>query len=118
SLSRPVVPGAAADEFFPSRYGIASLEYRYQALFFLFLQARGTAAWLDRPRRGAVGAVEGRTEPLHAVTAALTSGLFWNLSLEISWSHNFGVLRNRAGVTEKGGNALFLSLTKLFLPRR
>ena len=118
TLSAPSSPARHRPNSSPSRYGIVTLEYRYQVLFFLFLQARGTAAWLDRPRREAGGVVGDRTEPLHAATAALTSGLFWNLSVEISWSHNFGVLRDHAGTPRKGGNALFLSLTKLFATRR
>jgi hypothetical protein len=80
TLSRPVLPGAASDEFFPSRYAITNLEYRYEPLFFLFLQARGTLAWLDRPRLTASGQAVDRFEPMHAVTLAATSGFFWNLS--------------------------------------
>jgi hypothetical protein len=114
ALSRPVLPGAASDEFFPSRYTIANLEYRYEPVFFLFLQARGTLAWLDRPRLTDSGGTVDRVEPLHAVTLAATSGFFWNLSFEVAWSHNFGVLRRRAGFVEKGGNAFYVSLTKTF----
>jgi hypothetical protein len=115
TLSRPVLPGAASDEFFPSRYAITSLEYRYEPLFFLFLQARGTLAWVDRPRLDASGTVVNRVEPMHAVTLAATSGFFWNLSFEVAWSHNFGVLRRRGDAVEKGGNALYVSVTKAFL---
>ena len=49
TLSRVVLPGAGVDEFYSSRYAIADLEYRYEALFFLYLQVRGTLAWADRP---------------------------------------------------------------------
>lgn len=118
SLSRPVLEGAAADEFFSSRYGIGTLEYRYQALVFLFLQAKGTLAWIDRARQTPQGEVQRRTEPANAVTAAVTSGFLWNLSVEISWSHNFGVLRRHGDKVEKGGQTLFLSLTKILAPGR
>lgn len=113
SLSRPVVPGAAADEFRPTRYAVANFEYRYQAAFFLYLQARGTLAWVDRARRNEDGGLRTRMESLPAVTAAVTTGLPWRMSMELAWSRNFGVLRsNGAGRTEKGGNALYASLTK------
>jgi hypothetical protein len=36
----------------------------------------------------------------------------------VAWSHNFGVLRRRADAVEKGGNALYVSLTKTFLSSR
>ena len=113
SISRPVVPGAASDEFRPTRYALANLEYRYQAAFFLFLQARGTLAWVDRARRNEDGSLRTRMESLPAVTAAVTSGLPWRMSMELAWSHNFGVLRSDgARRPEKGGNALYVSLTK------
>jgi hypothetical protein len=113
SLSRPVLPGAALDEFFTRRYGIGNVEYRYQALFFLFLQGRGTFAWLEQPRRTASG-VEFHVEPMRAATLAVTSGFLWNASLELSYSYNFSVLRRSDGSTTKGGGALFVSFTKLF----
>jgi hypothetical protein len=113
SLSRPVLPGAALDEFYTSRYGIANVEYRYEALFFLFLQARGTFAWLEQPRRTG-GGVKFRVEPMRAATAAVTTGFLWNASLELSYSYNFSILRRADGSTAKGGGAFFLSFTKLF----
>ena len=36
ALSRPVVPGVAFNELFPTQYGIADLVYRYEALFFVY----------------------------------------------------------------------------------
>ena len=55
---------------------------------------------------------------MHAVTLAVTSGFFWNLSFEVAWSHNFGVVRSHDGALEKGGNGLSVAVTKLFLPSR
>ena len=114
ALSRPVLPGAASDEFFPARYALANVEYRYQAAVFLFLQTRGTLAWVDSPRFTATGNVRTRMEPLPGITAAVTSGFFWNMSLEIAWSHNFGIRRTgTAGSSEKGSDALYVSMAKL-----
>ena len=112
-LSRPVLPGAAIDEFFTSRYALASVEYRYQAAFFLYLGARGTFAWLNEPRV-AGGAVEFAMKPMQAVTATVTSGLLWGASIELSYSYNFSILRQADGTASKGGGALFFSFTKLF----
>lgn len=113
-LTRPVLPGAALDEFFTSRYAIANVEYRYQALFFLYLQARGTFAWLEQPRRTGSGSVEFGVQPMQAVTAAVTSGLLWGTSVELSYSYNFSILRRSDGSASRGGGAFFFSFTKLF----
>ena len=48
SLSQPILPAAAFDEIATRGYGILNLEYRFEALFFLFLHARGTLARADR----------------------------------------------------------------------
>jgi hypothetical protein len=112
-LSRPVLPGAALDEFYTSRYAIANVEYRYQAVFFLYLGLRGTFAWLNQPRRSDGGVVF-RMEPMQAVTATLTSGLLWGASIEIDYSYNSSILRRVDGSTSKGGGAVFVSFTKLF----
>jgi hypothetical protein len=117
TLSEPVLPAAAFEEFFPSHYAIANLEYRYQALFFLYLQVRGSLAWLDRPRFSPEGSVQNRTDGLRSVTAGLTSGLPWDSSLEINYSYNFGLLRQRNGAAKSGGGALYISWTKEFRRR-
>jgi hypothetical protein len=113
ALTRPVLPGAAFEEFFPERYGIVNLEYRYEALFFLYLQVRGSLAWVERPRFAAGGVVENRIDPLHSWTLAATSGFLWDSSLELAYSYNFDLLRPRNGVARSGGGALFFSWTKL-----
>lgn len=118
SLSQPILPAAAFEEFFSSRYGIANLEYRYQALFFLYLQARGTIARLDRPRFSSGGTVENETDTLRAVTAAVTSGFLWDSSLEIAYSRNFDLFRQRNGVAKPGRGAFYFFWTKEFRSRR
>jgi hypothetical protein len=118
TLSQPILPAAAFEEFPCSRYEIANLEYRYQALFFLYLQARGTAARLDRARFSSRGTVENETDTLGAVTAAVTSGFLWNSSLEIAYSYNFDLFRQQDGVAKRGGGAFYLFWTKEFRSTR
>lgn len=117
TLSQPILPAAAFEEFVTSRYGIANLEYRYQALFFLYLQARGTVARLERPRFSSGGVVENQTDTIGAVTAAVTSGFVWNSSLELAYSHNFDLFRQANGATNRGGSAFYLFWTKEFRSR-
>jgi hypothetical protein len=118
ALSQPILPAAAFDEFFTSRYGIVNLEYRYQVFFFFYLQARGTLARLERPRFSSAGLVENRTENLRAATAGLTSGLFWDSTLELDYAYNFDLLRQRNGAARLGGAAVYLLWSKEFRKRR
>ena len=113
TLSRIVLPGAGVDEVFSSRYAIVDLEYRWEALFFLYLQLRGTLAWADRIVPVAGGTAT-RTGSFPALTAGLTSGLPWDLSLEFAASWNFGLERVTDGRPEKGSFGLLFSLTKEF----
>ncbi len=114
TLSRPILPGAAFDEFFTKKYGILNFEYRYEALAFLYLHLKGTLAWVDRPRFKDDDTVINRTEPMHSITASVTSGFLWDSQIEIGYTHNFGILRERDGRSEYGGEALLFSWTKEF----
>jgi len=113
TLSRIVLPGAGVDELFSSRYAIVDVEYRYEALFFLYLQLKGTLAWADR-NVTADGGTAMRNGSFPALTAGVTSGLPWDLALELSASWNFGLERVKDGRVEKGSLGLLVSLTKEF----
>ena len=112
TLARPVVPAAALDEIVSRGYGLATLEYRYEALLFLFLSARGTVARVDRPRFLEDGSVAQRTGWLNGVAVGVTSGFFWSSALEIFFERNFDL--ESAGGAERGRNALWFSFTKAF----
>jgi hypothetical protein len=114
TLTQPILPAAAFEEFFPRHYAIFNLEYRYEALFFLYLQLRGSLAWVERPRLAQNGAVVKRTQPMHSLGAGLTSGFLWNSELELGYAYNFGILRQRDGLARSGGSAILLSFTKEF----
>ncbi len=88
TLSRATVPAAGLDEIATSRYAIADLEYRYEVLFFLYLQV--------------------------TVTAGVTTGLPWKLALELAVSYDFGLEVVRDGRVEKGRTGFLFSLTREF----
>ncbi|MEP6770038.1 MAG: hypothetical protein ABJC61_15295 [Acidobacteriota bacterium] len=113
SLSTAIVPAAAADELFPSRYGLVNLEYRYQAVFFLFFQLKGTLAWVEQPQFGPGGSgVFRRVRPLNGITAGLTSGFLWSSEIEVNAAYNFGLERPKDGRPRKGGRSVFVSWIK------
>ena len=113
TLARPLVPGAAFGELFPSDYLVLNVEYRYELLFFLYLHLRGSMAWVDLFRFQGGGLID-RTDGLHSVSAAVTSGFLWNSQLELGYSHNFGLFRIDEGVSRRGRDALLISWSKEF----
>ena len=114
SLSQPILPAAAFDEIATRGYGILNVEYRFEALFFLFLHARGTLARADRVRFDEQGGFTNRTDWLNGVTVGLTSGFLWSSSIELFFSRNFGLESESGGVFSPGRSALYVSFTKSF----
>ncbi len=113
TLSRVILPAAGVDEIATARYATVDLELRYEPIFFLYLQLKGTLAWADVPVHGASG-IETRPGSFPAVTAGFTTGLPWNLSMEFAASRNFGLEQTVDGRVEKGRSGFFVSVTKEF----
>lgn len=113
TLSRVLLPAAGADEIVTSRYATVDLEYRFEPVFFLYLQLRGSLAWADLPVREGTGLVK-RAGTFPAVSAGLTTGLPWNLSMELLGSWSFGLERTVDGRVEKGRAGFFVSVTREF----
>jgi hypothetical protein len=114
SLSRPVLPAAGFDEIASRGYVVASVEYRFEALFFLFLHAKGTFARVDRIRAGGDGIPRSRTDSPGGFTFGLTSGFLFSSAIEIFFSRNVALESESDGVFSPGRNALYVSLTKSF----
>jgi hypothetical protein len=114
SLSQPILPAAAFDGVSTRGYGILNLEYRFEALFFLFLHARGTLARADRVRFDSQGGFANRTDWLNGFTVGLTSGFLWSSTIELFFSRNFGLESESGGVFSPGRNAVYVSFTKSF----
>lgn len=112
ALSRPLIPGLAFNELFPRKYGIANLTYRYEALFFLFPYIRGTWAAVERARFQRDGSIRNEVDMLPAVGGGVVSGAPWGSQIEINYSYNFGIFRDRDG-PEMGGHSVLLFWSKL-----
>jgi len=114
ALSRVVLPGAALDEFYSRAYGTFNVEYRYEMLFFAYLRVRGTLAQVDRLRFTDQGGVVSRVEGMNALSIGVTSGFFVRSQLELAYTYNFGILRQRGGVGKEGDGAILLHWAKKF----
>ncbi len=117
SLSRPILQGAAFNEFFTDLYGITSLEYRYELMFFFYLHFQGDIAWVDRYRfttPGFTGPASYQLDVIPSATVGLTTGFIWNSELEVYYAHSFGMLRNIAGNPRFGGNSVVVSWAREF----
>lgn len=114
ALSRPVLPAAALEEIASGAYGILNVEYRYELLFFSYLRVRGTLAQVDRLRFADGGGTVHRTEPMNSLAAGITTGFLWHSQLELAYAYNFGILRQRSGMTNAGDGAILLHWSKSF----
>ncbi|MDR4493523.1 MAG: hypothetical protein AB7P17_00075 [Nitrospirales bacterium] len=112
SLSRPLIPGPAFNELFPRKYAIANLTYQYEALFFLYPYIRGTWSAIERPRFRNDGSIRNEVDMLPAVGGGVVSGAPWGSQIEINYSYNFGIFRDRDG-PEMGGHSVLLFWSKL-----
>ena len=98
----------------PRGYVIASIEYRFEALFFLFLHAKGTFARVDRILSGGESGLHSRTESPGGFTIGLTSGFLFSSAIEIFFSRNVALEAENDGIFSPGRNALYVSFTKSF----
>lgn len=109
SISRPVIPGAQLQEFFPEHYAIGILEYRYEPIFFSYLGLVASVAWLDRDRIRSTG-IERQDDTLGSLGGRMSTGFFGNSRLQLEYHYNFGLVRDG----DYGGHTLIFSLSGSF----
>ncbi len=112
ALSLPVMPGVQFNELFPTRYGIADMIYRYEALFFLYPYIRATYGIVERPRFGLDGSIRFQMDSLPAVGGGIISGAPWHSQIELGYSYNFGIFRDPGGHVSMGGHGFFAMWSK------
>ncbi len=108
-VARPILPGAALGEFYPSHYAVLHAGYRLQPMWFAFVDVGATAAWLDRDRLTGLGTVR-NDDWMTAVNARLSSGCFGRTRFQLLYAYNFDVVRNG----EDGGHELAFHVTGFF----
>jgi len=112
ALSRPVLPGVAFNELFPTRYGIGDLMYRYEALFFVYPYIRANYAIVERPRFQADGTIKNQIDKLPSLGGGVISGAPWRSQVELNYSYNFGIFRDPGGTPREGGHSFFIFWSK------
>jgi hypothetical protein len=90
---RPVLPGAAVDEFLPRHYLLASGQYRWEPVFFTYLSMNAGAGWLDRLTGQASGIVR-KNGLFPWIGGKVTTGFFFHTRLDLACNYNFSVIRN------------------------
>ncbi len=97
-LARSPFPGALIEAVPMERYALATLEYRYEALFFVFLHFRATFARARIPILKGDGEIEFDDETSWGTSVGVTSGLpfYSQIYLEYSYTSN-GFLRGEDG---------------------
>ncbi|MGH7258145.1 MAG: hypothetical protein ACREIM_07185 [Nitrospiraceae bacterium] len=113
AVSLPMIHGVAFNELFPRRYAVANLQYRYEALFFLFPYLEATWGLVERPRFTPDGGIKNVTDSMPAVGGGIVSGAPWKSQIELNYSYNFGIFRDPGGAPPtKGGHGMFFFWSK------
>jgi hypothetical protein len=112
ALSLPMMPGVQFNELFPRRYAIASVTYRYEALFFLYPYVTATYGLVERLRSTPNGIAES-TDSLPALGGGIVTGAPWKSQIELNYSYNFGIFRDPGGAPPTmGGHGAFILWAK------
>ncbi|HEY3198759.1 MAG TPA: hypothetical protein VGJ57_12185 [Nitrospirales bacterium] len=112
AISRPMLPGVAFNELFPSKYVITDLTYRYGAMLALYPYIRGTYAVVERPRFANNGTIKMQMDPLPAIGGGVITRGPWRTSIEVNYTYNFGIFRSTDSGPQMGGHGIFISFSR------
>ena len=108
-LPRQHYTGIVYDDILASKYATASLGYRRELAFFLYLSLMESYLWADRVAAQDNGQVLLRNTTAVSSTASLDCAFFWNSELYLAYTYDSGVIRGG-----KSGSGLLLTWNKLF----
>lgn len=115
AVALPMIHGVAFNELFPRHYAIANVQYRYEALFFLYPYVEAGWAFVEQARFAAQGRIKQVTDSMPTVGVGVVSGAPWSSQIELNYTYNFGILRDaNNGTSERGGHGMFLFWSKEF----
>jgi hypothetical protein len=91
--ARPVLPGAALGEYFPENYVLGYVGYRFEPVFFAFVDAGVTFGQFDRDRLTA-GGRQRRTDAVTAASVRLSTGFLGSTRLQLLGAYDFDAVRD------------------------
>ncbi len=103
ALALPMLPSVGFNELFPTRYGIANLEYRYEAMFFMYPYVRGSWGIIEQPRFNPNGSVRNQMDSMPALSGGFVTGAPWRSQIEINYNYNFRIHSDRGGDSPTSG---------------
>ena len=108
-LPRPHYTGVIFDDILATDYATASLGYRRELTFFLYLSLVGSYLWAERATALDSGQVVFKKTSALSSTVSLDSAFFWNSELYLAYAWDSGVIRGG-----KSGSGVLLTWNKLF----
>lgn len=108
-LARAHYTGIVYDDVRATDYVTASLGYRRELAFFLYLTAVGSYVWGDRATVQGENVVLFRDKSGAAATLAVDSAFFWESALYLAYTWDSGWIRNG-----RSGSGVALTWNKLF----
>ena len=113
ALALPMMPSVAFNELYPRQYAIGHLEYRYEAMFFLYPYIRGSWGIVEQARFLPNGSITFQMDPMPAVGGGVVTGAPWHSQVEINYSYNFGIYSDHGGGQPvPGRNGFFIFWSK------
>ena len=108
-LNRPEYPGTMFNQILVANYALATLEYRRELTFFMYLHLRGSFIWADQSAATSSNQVVFKSNNGQAATIGLDSGFLWNSEIYLAYSWDSGFIRNG-----EPGSGLILTWNKSF----
>jgi hypothetical protein len=113
ALALPMMPSVAFNELFPRQYGIGHLEYRYEAMFFLYPYIRGSWGIVEQARFLPNGSITYQMDAMPALGGGVVTGAPWRSQVELNYSYNFGIFSDHGGGQPvPGRNGFFIFWSK------
>ncbi|QPD04403.1 MAG: putative Outer membrane channel [Candidatus Nitrospira kreftii] len=113
AVALPMIHGVAFNELMPRHYAIANVQYRYEALFFLYPYVEAGWAFVEQARFSSQGRIKQVTDSMPTLGVGVVSGAPWRSQIELNYTYNFGIFRDADGGTPtRGGHGMFLFWSK------
>ncbi len=113
AVALPMIHGVAFNELMPTHYALANVQYRYEALFFLYPYVEAGWAFVEQARFTSQGKIKQVTDSMPTLGVGVVSGAPWRSQIELNYTYNFGIFRDAdGGIPTRGGHGMFLFWSK------